>query len=280
MTENFTISTIKKSIVVFVLLTFALSCIPWFLIMTIGVEIMISEMAIYTTYLLIWSPGIAAIITALIFFRSIKGFGWRPGKIKYLAMAFSLPIGVNLISYGLFWLFGLGTYTGNWSDIILGVLIGVNSLILALGEEIGWRGFLVPQLAKITTFIWVAVISGAIWSLWHFPLMIMGTYLAETPLWWSLPIFFLGGLLLSVVYAWLTIKSGSLWPAVFYHGIDNSILIRFSPLAGGDLSTYYVGEAGIITLMVLFIFAFIFWKYRNRLPDLRISKSDKPVNNT
>lgn len=65
------------------------------------------------------------------------------------------------------------------------------SILLALGEEIGWRGFLVPQLAKLTTFTWVAIISGIIWALWHFPLAIMGMYVAETPLWWSLPIFFL-----------------------------------------------------------------------------------------
>lgn len=43
------------------------------------------------------------------------------------------------------------------------------SIFLGLGEEIGWRGFLVPQLAKLTTFTWVALISGIIWASGIFP---------------------------------------------------------------------------------------------------------------
>lgn len=269
-TNDSAISTIKKSIICFVLLTFALSSVLYFFIMNSGMSGLL-------TTLLMWIPGISAIITALIFSRSIKGFGWRPGNIKYLVLAFLLPIALNLITYGLFWLFGLGGYTGNWPNLLtFGVLIGVIvSILLGLGEEIGWRGFLVPQLAKVTSFKWVAVISGVVWALWHFPVIIMGSYVSETPLWWSLPIFFFGVLLLSVVLAWITIKSGSLWPAVLYHGIDNYILKIFTPLASGSGSAYYVGESGIITLLVMFVFAIIFWKYRDRLPDLRITKSDE-----
>lgn len=268
------ISTIKKSIICFVLLTFALSSVLYFFIMTSGRTSLL-------TILLMWMPAVAAIITALIFFRSIKGFGWRPGNIKYLTLAFFLPIVINLITYGLFWLFGLGNYTGNWPNLLtFGVLIGIIvSILLALGEEIGWRGFLVPQLAKVTSFKWVAVISGVVWALWHFPIIIMGSYVSETPLWWSLPIFFFGVLLLSVVLAWITIKSGSLWPAVLYHGIDNYILKIFTPLASGSASAYYIGESGIITLIVMLVFALIFWRYRDKLPDLRISKFDEPTNN-
>lgn len=275
MKEDKTISNIKKAIICFVILTFALSSVFWVLIMFTGRTGLI-------TILLMWIPGISAIITALIFFRSIKGFGWRPGNIKYLALAFLLPFALNLITYGLFGLFGLGSYTGNWPNILtFGVLLGVIvSLFLGLGEEIGWRGFLVPQLAKITSFKWVAIISGVIWALWHFPVILTGSYVAGTPLWWSLPIFFLGVLLLSIVLAWITIKSGSLWPAVIYHGIDNYIIEIFTPLTSGGVSVYYVGESGIITLIVMLAFAAIFWKYRDRLPDLRIIKSTEPTNDT
>lgn len=269
------ISTVKNSIICFVLLTFALSSLIYFLVMTSG-------RTSFLTILLMWIPGISAIITALIFFRSIKGFGWRPGNIKYLALGFFLPIAINIITYGLFWLFGLGSYTGNWPNLLrFGVIIGIIvSILLGLGEEIGWRGFLVPQLAKVTSFKWVVVISGVVWASWHFPLIIMGSYVSETPLWWSLPIFFFGVLLLSLVLAWITLKSGSLWPAVLYHGIDNYILQIFTPLASGIASAYYIGESGILTLIVMLAFAVIFWKYRDRLPDLRISKSDEPINNT
>ena len=223
--------------------------------------------------------SISALITAFIFFRGIKDFGWRPGKVKYLAIAFFFPFLVNIITYGILWLLGLGTYTGDWSTrITFYISAPIMSILLALGEEIGWRGFLVPQLAKLTTFTWVAIISGIIWALWHFPLTIMGMYVAETPLWWSLPIFFFGVIIFSFILAWLTIKSGSLWPAVILHGMDNFTTQQlFAPLAGGNMISYYVGESGLIPLLVTLIFAIIFWMFRDRLPDLRIKIANKSI---
>lgn len=40
----------------------------------------------------------------------------------------------------------------------------------AAGEEIGWRGFLVPELAKGLPFTAVALVSGIIWAAWHYPI--------------------------------------------------------------------------------------------------------------
>lgn len=270
MKEDKTISTIKKSIICFVLITFALSTIFYYLIIANGFGGL-------NVFLLMWMPAFSALITSLIFFKSIRGFGWGPGKVKYLIFAYTLPIIFCIISYGIFWLFGLGTYNGNLhSNIIVFVVIGtINGIISALGEEIGWRGFLVPKLARLTTFTWVAVISGVIWALWHFPLMIFSTYNSGTPIWWSLPIFFVSAVAISFVFAWLTLKSGSLWPAVLLHASDNLFNQSvFGPLAGGNLSLWLVGETGLIMLIVTIIIAVIFWMFRDKLPDLRIRKSE------
>lgn len=59
-----------------------------------------------------WCPDIAAIITSLVLFGSIKDFGWKPGKTKYLILAYFIPIFYCLIVYGIFWLSGLGAFTG------------------------------------------------------------------------------------------------------------------------------------------------------------------------
>lgn len=265
------ISTVKKAIVTYVALTFALSTIFYYLMATTG-------MGGYKTLLLMWMPAVSAIITSLIFFRSIRGFGWAPGKIKYLVIAYTLPIITSIIIYGIFWLSGLGTYTGKLpNNLVMAIVLGsISNIILALGEEIGWRGFLVPQLAKLTTFTWISIISGIIWALWHFPVIIFSTYVSGTPLWWSLPIFFIGVITFSFIMAWLTLKSGSLWPAVILHGSDNLFTQEiFGALGGGDLSLYLVGESGILTLIVMIIVALIFWMFRDRLPDLRISYSEK-----
>uniref|UniRef100_UPI0038737CAB CPBP family intramembrane glutamic endopeptidase n=1 Tax=Wolbachia endosymbiont (group A) of Andrena haemorrhoa TaxID=2953976 RepID=UPI0038737CAB len=44
------------------------------------------------------------------------------------------------------------------------------SIIMSLGEEIGWRGYLLKNLkSKISNFYIRAIIVGIIWSVWHIP---------------------------------------------------------------------------------------------------------------
>jgi membrane protease YdiL (CAAX protease family) len=59
--------------------------------------------------------------------------------------------------------------TPNWVVIVLFVLLqGTTGMVAgvgaAAGEEIGWRGFLVPELARVLPFTGVALVSGAIWG--------------------------------------------------------------------------------------------------------------------
>ncbi|MGZ7067731.1 MAG: CPBP family glutamic-type intramembrane protease [Methanobacterium sp.] len=267
MEENNAISRVKKSIITFVILTFALSSIFYYLII-------FSSFGGLNTLLLMWCPAIAAIITSLIFFRSIRGFGWGPGKIKYLILGYIIPIVYAIIAYGLFWILGLGTFTGDLpNNIILFVIVGtISGVISALGEEIGWRGFLVPQLAKLTTFTWVAIISGVIWALWHFPLIIFSNYNSATPLWYALPLFFVATLGISFILAWLRLKSGSIWPAVLLHASHNLFIQQFfDPLSSGSLTKYLVGETGVLLVAIIIIFALVFWMMRDKLPDIRIT---------
>jgi membrane protease YdiL (CAAX protease family) len=64
--------------------------------------------------------------------------------------------------------FGIGLY---FLDV---ATIGViQNCATTLGEEIGWRGFLVPELAKRFSFTATAVLSGAIWALWHVPIIVL-----------------------------------------------------------------------------------------------------------
>jgi membrane protease YdiL (CAAX protease family) len=125
-----------------------------------------------------WSPGIAAFITALVFRKEVGSFGWRWGKTRYQIWSILIPFLYCLIGYGLVWLFGLG---GLMSDQIprrlthlaIGFSIGC---VAALGEEIGWSGFLVPELAKSYGFTTAALTRGIVWSVWHYPMIIAGIY--------------------------------------------------------------------------------------------------------
>ena len=264
---------VKKAVITYILLTFTLSSIFYFLIISAGS--LQAGNGIFGL-LLMWCPAFAAFITSLIFYKSIKDFGWKAGKIKYLVLGYIIPIIYCIIAYGIFWGTGLGTFNGPIPDhlVIFIVIWTFASIISALGEEIGWRGFLVPQLAKLTTFTKVAVISGIIWAVWHFPLIIFSNYDSATPLWYALPLFLMSVLGISFILAWLRLKSGSIWPAVLLHASSNLYLLNiFDPLSGGSLTPYLVGETGIIVVAVILFIAFIFWTMRDKLHDMRINNS-------
>jgi membrane protease YdiL (CAAX protease family) len=87
----------------------------------------------------------------------------------------------------------------------------IQSLLTALGEEIGWRGLLVPQLAQVTSLRNVWLISSVVWLLFHLPLILGGDYHADgTPLWFSLLCFAVMVFSMSAVMASIRLASGSL----------------------------------------------------------------------
>lgn len=109
--------------------------------------------------------------------------GWGIGKPKYYLIAYLTPIIYASIVYLSVWVLGLGkvNFSALGDSWVMGVLntltLGVlTAAISAVGEEIGWRGLLIPQLARLGTFTQTAIISGIIWGVWHIPLIIGGGY--------------------------------------------------------------------------------------------------------
>jgi len=100
----------------------------------------------------------------------------------------------------------------------------VNSLP-TLGEEFGWRAYLQPKLMPLG---WrrAMIIVGVIWGVWHWPILAMGynygLEYAGAP-WLGMLLFVVFTTLLGIVFGWLTIRGGSVWPAVIGHGALNGI---------------------------------------------------------
>lgn len=92
--------------------------------------------------------------------------------------------------------------------------------VAAFGEELGWRGFLLPALRRWGT--WPALLgSGVIWGLWHAPLILLGYNFQRADV--TGVLLMTGGcVVLGVLFGWLRLRSGSLWPAVFAHGAFNA----------------------------------------------------------
>ncbi len=233
------------------------------------------KMQMLPVALLMWMPGLAAILTMLITTRSIKGLGWRPRTARLLGLALVLPLLYALPVYGLTWLAGLGGYNpAGWSAEAGGMAVLpalallltaglVQSLLTALGEEIGWRGLLVPQLAQITTLRNTWLISSAVWLLFHLPLILGGDYHAEgTPLWFSLLCFSLMVFAMGAVMAWIRLASGSLWPAALLHASHNLIVqgIFDAGTTAGPVSPYITGEFGAGLAVTIGIAGWVLWR--------------------
>lgn len=92
--------------------------------------------------------------------------------------------------------------------------------LFALGEEIGWRGWLLPSLRPLGT--WPALlISGAVWGFWHSPVILLGYNFAQPNL-LGVALMIGGCMFYGVLIGWLRLRTGSVWPAVFAHGAFNA----------------------------------------------------------
>ncbi|MFI7447112.1 lysostaphin resistance A-like protein [Nonomuraea sp. NPDC049714] len=109
------------------------------------------------------------------------------------------------------------------TQVVVAVLIGpVLNTIPALGEEWGWRGYLLPRLVGTRGTVAGLLLSGAIWGLWHAPLTLLGYNYPSLGPWAAL--YFTGFCVLAgVVFGWLRLRSGSVWPAVVAHASLNAV---------------------------------------------------------
>jgi len=261
-----------KEISIFLALTLVFSSVFWILIIISGFG---SKNAAFYVFGLMWSPGVSAIITSLIFQKSLRSIGWKWGKTRYQLLGIFLPIVYAAVSYSVVWLVGSGRIDRDFSvDTVEFLTVGILfSLLFALGEEIGWRGYLVPRLSKVMSFTSVCLVSGVIWSVWHYPLIIFSGYHGGTSVLYSLICFTIMVTGTSFAYAWLRLISGSVWTAMFFHGMHNHFIQGFfDPLtADTGITPYIIGEFGAALAVAGIIVAFIFWKLRSRLNNTRIS---------
>ncbi len=232
--------------------------------------------------LMMYVPGISAIIASLITKDKIRNYGWKPGKVKFLGFAYLLPLIVALISFGLVWVTGLSEFTNEevinyrWAKYIgfdlpapflagflsKAILYTLMISLLTLGEELGWAGFLTPKLLKVTSILKTSIIVGVFWSLWHFPAIIGGIYSWDAPLWIALPSFMISFIAISLIRSVLVLKSNSFWPGVILHSSHNIILMSmfWEMTEKSKYTSYLVSETGIVIAIFYAIIAITFWK--------------------
>lgn len=123
--------------------------------------------------------------------------------------------------------------------------------LLALGEELGWRGWLLPTLRPLGT--WPALaITGAIWGFWHTPLILRGYNFGLTN-GYGVALMIAACVLLGIVIGWLRLRTASIWPCVFAHGALNAAagFGQVVVAAGHHIPLISAGPLGWATWIVL-----------------------------
>lgn len=137
----------------------------------------------------------------------------------------------------------------------------------ALGEELGWRGWLLPMLRPLGT--WPALLlSGAIWGLWHAPVTLLGHNYGLTD--WRGVALMLGACVAwGILFGWSRLRTASIWPAVIGHGSLNAsggMILLFA--AAGDTPNMALGSvmgvAGWITLTVVVVILLLTGQFRHQ----------------
>lgn len=257
-----------------------------------------------------WGPGLAAIFVTL--FVARKPFSSLRlntlGPKRYYVWAWLLPPVLTIIG-GLFTLaFGIAKLDLNFtmirtameaavggdevpvmaivlSQVLLGLTLGpVFNMLFTMGEELGWRGYLLPQLLPLGQ--WKAVLlSGIIWGVWHAPVIVQGHNYPGYPI---LGVFMMivFCVLLGTIISWMYINTKSPWVAALAHGSINAIAglpilflePGFDMALGGTLAapTAWIG-------MALFI-AWLVWTKRfpvnGQAEDTKISMGESEAKTT
>ncbi|MGC9312730.1 MAG: CPBP family intramembrane glutamic endopeptidase [Sediminispirochaetaceae bacterium] len=242
-----------------------LICVPFYILISRD------SRAFYlpSVFALMWAPGVSALLVKFAFDRNLRGFGWKPGKLRFLVLGYVLPIIGGLLVYGLVWAAGLGELSferidGNvWMKIVtaasLGVLVSIGT---SAGEEIGWRGFLVPELLERNTPVATALIAAAVWAVYHYPGILFSHYTSGTESWYAVLFFTLQIVGLTFIMNWMRMKSGSLWPAVVLHASHNLFIqsIFDGLTADSGVTLYITTDFGAGLALFYGAAAFFLWK--------------------
>ncbi len=137
------------------------------------------------------------------------------------------------------------------------LLAPILALVIAFGEEYGWRGYLQSELLKMGR-VRGTLLVGVIWGVWHWPLILMGfSYPGYPLLGLLLTVLFLVGF--AIVLGYAVLRSGSILLAAYLHALNDQTTAfivflgykPFNPVYSFGVGTYGVATLALVALIIL-----------------------------
>ena len=181
------------------------------------------------------SPAAASILTRIVtkegFHDSYLRANFK-GNLRYYAFALLIPLAYGLCSalvvgavYGFADNSGISKVS-IFSTVTMQLEVSVMLAFYGFGEELGWRGYMMPKLEKLIGMPGAILVGGILWGLWHAPLTCsghnFGTGYAGFP-WAGIGLMCVFGTLMGCVLTFVTQKTKSVYPAAILHMVNNNV---------------------------------------------------------
>jgi membrane protease YdiL (CAAX protease family) len=178
---------------------------------------------------------------------------WRVGVGWWVAIVLVSTLGIGAV--GLSVLFG-----GQSPDVTVTVPGAVALFVLFLfpgsagGEEIGWRGFALPELQAARSALRASLVLGVVWGVWHLPLYLLGTEIRPLSLFAPWVVLTVAA---SVIYTWIyNGTGGSLLLVVLFHAASNlPLTVFFEPLERDELTQPFLIYVALMVLAAAVVVA-------------------------
>ena len=151
------------------------------------------------------------------------------------------------------------------SEELTGLLAPLANMIPAVGEEAGWRGYMMPRLKERLGLLNGRLLGGVIWGVWHWPLMLLvgyeyGTNYLGAPL-LGLVVWCVVCFALNTLLDWLYEKTGCIWVPAIAHGALNAVASMPVVLTDPAKASYYtvLGPMPIGLIGMLPVLAVAVW---------------------
>ena len=279
------VQSARSTIILFLVAAFALDWVGWIIAGAQSGWVIDESSGIWGPLLAVSMFGpLASAVIVRVTRKTAVDAGWRPrikGGVRWYMLALAIPPALTLAGSAVYFLFFSGDFDPEASRFSAAAIaqLGVGTdqvpaifaiqvanavifapfinMLLAIGEEAGWRGFLYPAMREQMPRRRAAILTGAAWGLWHAPLIAMGYNYGSDYL--GFPV---SGIVAMTIFCMafgtflclLRERSGSVWPCALAHGSLNAVAglgMWFSRSAGGTLGPMPLGLLGCIPVVLL-----------------------------